>query len=283
MELARRTGDIEIVAVDSMQVYRGMDIGTAKPSDADRAEVPHHMIDLADPWDEWSVTRWTGAARAAIEGIEERGRRPLLVGGTGLYLHALVDGFAPPGRFPEARAEVEAESDTGLLHRRLSELDPLAASRMEPTNRRRVTRALEVTIGSGQPFSSYGPGVGLRGPTTWRLTGLWLPRAVVAARVESRLAGMVRSGLVEEVRAILEAPEGLSRTARQALGYKEIAAHLEQAVPLEEALCQAVVRTRAFSRRQRMWWRRDNRIRWFGSDDNPLAVISQILGDWSTT
>jgi tRNA dimethylallyltransferase len=283
MELARRAGDIEIVAVDSMQVYRGMDIGTAKPSDAERAEVPHHMIDLADPWDEWSVTRWTGAARAAIEGIEERGRRPLLVGGTGLYLHALVDGFAPPGRFPEARAEVEAERDTVLLHRRLRQLDPVAASRMAPTNRRRVTRALEVTIGSGRPFSSYGPGVGARGPTTWRLTGLWLPRAVVAARVESRLAGMVRSGLVDEVRAILAAPKGVSRTARQALGYKEIAAHLERAVPLEEAVCQAVARTRAFSRRQRMWWRRDTRIRWFGSEGNPLAVTSQILGDWSAT
>jgi tRNA dimethylallyltransferase len=283
MELARSAGDIEIVAVDSMQVYRGMDIGTAKPSDADRAEVPHHMIDLADPWDEWSVTRWTDAARAAIDGIEERGRRPLLVGGTGLYLHALVDGFAPPGRFPEARADVEAERDTVLLHRRLRELDPVAASRMEPTNRRRVIRALEVTLGSGRPFSSYGPGVGVRGPTTWRLTGLWLPRDVVAARVETRLAGMVRSGLVDEVRAILAAPEGVSRTARQALGYKEIAAHLERSVPLEEAMCQAVARTRAFSRRQRMWWRRDTRIRWFGSDGNPLAVIPRILGDWSAT
>ena len=265
-----------------MQVYRGMDIGTAKPSAAEQAEVPHHLIDLADPDEEWSVARWAQAARRVVAGIEDRGHRALLVGGTGLYFQAVVDGLEPPGRWPAVRAELESEGDTVLLHRRLAGMDPVAASRMEPSNRRRVIRALEVTLGSGRPFSSFGPGLGAYPGTGWRLAGLWLPRPVVAARITRRLRAMVDAGLVPEVERLRSRPGGMSRTARQALGYREVLSHLEAGVPLEDAISEADRRTRAFARRQRVWWRRDPRISWYGSALNPLAVTDRILGDWET-
>jgi tRNA dimethylallyltransferase len=180
LEAARSLGGIEIVAVDSMQVYRGMDIGTAKPSPAERAEVPHHLLDVADPSEDFSVARFQAAARAVLVEIESRGNRALLVGGTGLYLQAVVDGLRLPGEWPDVRAELEAEAATpagvGALHGRLAVADPPAAARIEPSNARRVVRALEVTLGSGQPFSSFGPGLDAYPPTTFRLAGVWLPR-----------------------------------------------------------------------------------------------------------
>jgi tRNA dimethylallyltransferase len=280
MELARRLEDVELVTVDSMQVYRGMDIGTAKPSSAEQQEVPHHLIDIADPSDEWSVARWRAEAGRVITGIEQRRHRALLVGGTGLYFQAIVDGLLPPGRYPDVRAALECEVDTVALHRRLSELDPLGATRMEPSNRRRVLRALEVTVGSGRPFSSFGPGITHFPPTPWRIAALWLPRPVVAARIRTRLTRMVADGLVGEVDRLRNRPGGLSRTARQALGYREILAHLEHGVPLEAALAETERRTRAFARRQRVWWRRDPRLRWYGAAENPFAVTASLLGDW---
>jgi tRNA dimethylallyltransferase len=277
LAVARLLPGIELVSVDSMQVYRGMDIGTAKPSAAEREEVPHHLLDLADPGDDFTLTRFQTAFAEALAGIEARGHRALLVGGTGLYLRAVVDGLTPPGQWPSVRVELETEPDTGALHRRLAGLDPLAAARMEPTNRRRVVRALEVTIGSGRPFSSFGPGLDLHPPSRFRMAGLWLPRAVVARRIEQRVHGMVESGLADEVRQLAERPGGLSRTARQALGYKEFLAGL----PPEEAAAETIRRTRAFARRQRVWFRRDPRIRWFGAQENPFAVLPALLGDWS--
>jgi tRNA dimethylallyltransferase len=279
--VAAHLGDVEIVTVDSMQVYRGMDIGTAKPSVAERGGIPHHLLDVADPDEEWTVTRWAGAARAAVAEIEGRGHRALLVGGTGLYVQALVDGLTPPPRFPDVAAELEAELDTAVLHARLSKLDPAASARMEPGNRRRVLRALEVTIGSGRPFSSHGPGLGAYPATAWRLVGLWAPRPVGAARIEARFSAMLDAGLLDEVRALAARPAGLSRTARQALGYRELLGHLEDGTGLDAAVELAVGRTRALARRQRVWWRRDPRVRWFGARDNPLAVIPALLGEWS--
>lgn len=269
---------VELVSMDSMQVYRGMDIGTAKPSAEERLRVAHHLIDVAEVSEDWDLTRHLAAAEAAVAAIESRGRRALLVGGTGLYVNALVDRLRPPGRWPEVRAELESEQDTAVLYRRLAQVDPPAAARMEPANRRRVVRALEVTLGSGRPFSSYGPGVNAFPRTSWRLAGLWLPRSVVAKRIAHRLASMVASGLVEEVAGL--AAKGMSRTARQALGYREILAHLEGGVPLEEAVSQALRRTRAFARRQRVWWRRDPRVVWYGAAENPLAVGPVLLADW---
>src|SRR5688500_9581824 len=280
MEVARRLPDVELVSVDSMQVYRGMDVGTAKPTAAEQAEARHHLVDVADPWEDWSVSRFQAAAADVFADIERRGHRALLVGGTGLYLRAVVDALDVPGQWPEVRAELEAKPDTTALHRRLAGLDPVAAGRMEPTNRRRVVRALEVTIGSGRPFSSFGPGLDAHPPSRFRLAGVWLPRPVVAARIATRFAAMVEAGLVDEVRALLALPHELSRTARQALGYREVLAHVEQGVPLDEAVDEAVRRTRAFARRQRMWFRRDPRITWFGAADNPVAVLPALLRQW---
>ena len=277
LEVARRLGDVELVSIDSMQVYRGMDIGTAKPTAAEQANVRHHLIDIADPADDFTVSRFQDAAAAAIAGIESRGHRALLVGGTGLYHRAVIDGFDVPGEWPDVRAGMDGEPDTAALHRRLARLDPVAADRMEPTNRRRVVRALEVTLGSGRPFSSFGPGFDAHRPSRFDQIGVWLPRPVVAARIQQRLAAMIDGGLVEEVAAL--APV-MGRTARQALGYKELLGHIEQGTPLDEAVEAAVARTKAFARRQRMWFRRDPRITWFGAEANPFAVLPALLGQW---
>jgi tRNA dimethylallyltransferase len=286
---AAQLGDVEIVSVDSMQVYRGMDIGTAKPTLSERASVPHHLLDLADPWESYSVARFQRAAAEVLAGIEARGRRALLVGGTGLYFQAVVDGLSLPAEDLTVRARLEARADEseGLaaLYQELGRVDPVAAGRIDPGNRRRVVRALEVRESSGRPFSSFGPGLFQgRGNGTAlpvRATGVWISRAVGAERIAERFAAMERAGLVEEVRRLAADPRGLSRTARQAIGYKEILEHLDGARPtLEAALARAVDRTRVLARRQRMWFRRDPRITWLGTAENPLAVLPALLATW---
>jgi tRNA dimethylallyltransferase len=216
----------------------------------------------------------------ALAGIEARGHRALVVGGTGLYVQAVVDGLSLPGQWPEVRAELESARAEDL-HRRLTEADPLAASRMEPGNVRRLVRALEVTIGSGRPFSSFGPGLDAYPPTRFRLAGVWLPRPVVGARIEARFAAQLAGGFVDEVRRLVARPAGLSRTARQALGYREILDHLAGACSLDDAIATALGRTRQFARRQRSWFRRDPRITWFGAEENPVDLLPALLGDWS--
>jgi tRNA dimethylallyltransferase len=279
--VARRHRDVELVSVDSMQVYRGMDIGTAKPTTDEQAEVVHHLIDVADPGEDYSVSRFQSAARQAIQGIEERGHRALLVGGTGLYVRAVVDDLAVPPQFPEVRADLEADNDTDGLYERLQAADPTAAAKIEPANRRRIVRALEVTVGSGRPFSSYGAGLGEHGDTRFRMAGIWLPRPVVAARVEQRVTQMMAAGFLDEVRALAARPAGLSRTARQALGYRELLRHLEGELTEAEAVDETIRRTKSFARRQRVWFRRDPRIRWFATGDNPVALLPALLGDWA--
>lgn len=281
VEVARRRPDVELVSVDSMQVYRGMDIGTAKPTPAEQAEVPVHLIDLADPAEDFSVAAFQAAALSCLRAIEERGHRALLVGGTGLYLRAVVDGLQLPAHWPEVRAELEAEPDTAALYERLRATDPVAADRMEPTNRRRIVRALEVVVGSGRPFSSFGPGLDVHPPAAFRMVGVWLPRPVVNDRIAARLHSMIDAGLVKETVALAERPAGLSRTAAQALGYREILRHLAGEWTLDEAVAEAVRRTRAFARRQRVWFRRDPRITWYGAAENSVAVLPALLGDWN--
>lgn len=282
MALARHRGDVELVSVDSMQVYRGMDVGTAKPTAAEQAEVRHHVIDLVDPWEPFEVHSFQRAAAAALADIADRGRRAVLVGGTGLYLQAVVDGFEIPGRFPDVAAQLEADPDTEALHERLTELDPLAATRMEPTNRRRVVRALEVTIGSGRPFSSFGPGVDAHPPSGIRQVGLRLPTDVVSSRIAERYRQQLAHGFLDEVRALAAGPP-LSRTAAQALGYRELLEHLaaeavaEPHPTLDEAVDRAITRTRVFARRQRAWFRRDPRITWFEADEGPDEVVEHLL------
>jgi tRNA dimethylallyltransferase len=277
---------VELVSVDSMAVYRGMDIGTAKPTAEVRSEVPYHLVDLVDPSDEFTVQQFQTAALSVLDGIAERGHVALLVGGTGLYLRSLIDGLTFPGRFPDVAATLVAElegagpsdspealSALAGLYTRLVDLDPVAAARMEPTNRRRVIRALEVTIGSGRPFSSFGPGLEAYPETRFALVGL--PRADdTDRRIEERFAAQMEAGFLNEVRELASRPGGLSRTARQALGYRELLTHLEGGVPLDAARSEAIRRTKVFARRQWAWFRRDPRIVWVGQQEEPVARVT---------
>lgn len=283
MALARSRSDLELVTVDSMQVYRGMDIGTAKPSAAEQSEIVHHLLDVCDPDDDYTVARFQRDCFAVLADIEERGKRAVLVGGTGLYLQAITDDLEIPARFPEVRAELELEPDTAVLFARLEGQDPLAASRMEPTNRRRVVRALEVTIGSGRPFSSFGPGLEEYPPAPFPVVGLAMERVVLDQRIAQRYEQQMADGFLAEVQTLVDRPAGLGRTARQALGYAELLDHIENGMPLDDALETAVTRTRRFARRQQRWFGRDPRINWIKTDGevsaNALAELARGLID----
>jgi tRNA dimethylallyltransferase len=283
LEVARRRGDVEIVSVDSMCVYRGMDLATAKPSPEARAEVPHHLIDLVNPDEEFTVAQFQRAAREAMAEIAGRGHCAVLVGGTGLYLRAVVDDLQIPGRYPDVVAELEAEVDDGrtdvpALHARLAALDPVAASRMEATNRRRIVRALEVTIGSGRPFSAFGPGLEAYPPARLPMIAIARPIEEIDRRIEERFAAWMAAGLLGEVQALAGRPAGISRTARQALGYRELLAHVEEAAPLEDCVAEAVRRSKSFARRQASWFRRDPRITWTAPGNGPVDLLDQALG-----
>ncbi|NND74543.1 MAG: tRNA (adenosine(37)-N6)-dimethylallyltransferase MiaA [Ilumatobacter sp.] len=277
MAVAQLAGDVDLISVDSMQVYRGMDIGTAKPSAAEQAAVRHHCIDLVDPSEEFSVAEFKSAHRAALADIADRGRRAVLVGGTGLYHRVVIDDFDLPGEWPDVRAELAAVDDTPSLFERLRAVDPAAAEKMEPGNRRRIIRALEVTIGSGRPFSSFGPGVDHYPPSPVVQIGVRRPRAVVAELIAARVRRMVASGLVDEVRTV--AGSGFGRTAAQALGYKEILEHLAGRVSEDEAVETIITRTRQFAVRQERWFRRDPRVRWIDVDDDPVSDVTPIVLD----
>lgn len=277
LALAERRPEVEIVSADAMCVYRGMDVGTAKPSPVERARVPHHLVDVVDPDEDYTVARFQRDVRAALAGIEARGRRAVLVGGTGLYVRAVVDELVIPPQYPAVRAELDAEPDTLALHARLHALDPLAASRMAPTNRRRVVRALEVCLGSGRKFSSFGPGLTDYGDSPFVQVGVSLPRPLVDERIVQRYDAQLAAGFVDEVRALLAADRPLSRTARQALGYKELADHLEGRCSLDDALALAVARTRRFARRQERWFRRDPRVGWLTAGANPMDLLEALV------
>jgi tRNA dimethylallyltransferase len=287
--VARARRDVELVSIDSMQVYRGLDVGTAKPTRAERAEVRHHMIDVADPLDEWSVARFQAEARRAIHDVEARGKRAILVGGTGLYVRAVVDALAFPPEDRTVRHALEARTDDAdglaVVYAELQRRDPDAAARIEPGNRRRIVRALDVIESTGRAFSSYGPPAGLGEfpppVVDVRQVGVWLPRAVSAERIAVRVAAMRAGGLVEEVERLAGAG-ALSRTARQAIGYEEVLDHLEGREPsLDAALERAAARTRRFARRQRMWFRRDPRITWLAAPGNPCTLLPSLLAIWA--
>ncbi|MEX0766955.1 MAG: tRNA (adenosine(37)-N6)-dimethylallyltransferase MiaA [Microthrixaceae bacterium] len=273
---------VELIAVDSMQVYRGMNIGTASPTAQEQERVKHHLIDVADPSEEYSVAEFTHAAQCALDDIEQRGGRAILVGGTALYVQALVDKLELPGRFPEVVAVLEAEPDTSSLYRQLSELDAQAATRMEPSNRRRIIRALEVTIGSGQKFSDFGPGLDAYPETPYALAGLRVDRSVLAERIAARYQQQLRDGFVDEVRALAAHPNGISRTAAQALGYRELLAHLAGDCSLDQAIQAAVDRTRQFAVRQIRWFRRDPRITFLDHVGDPETVLDHLDTLWNS-
>ena len=254
---------IEIVSVDAMQIYRGMDIGTAKPTDDERRRVPHHLIDLVDPSEEFTVARFQQAYRRLVVDMEERGGTPLLVGGTGLYVRAVIDGLDIPGQWPEIRARLEDEVGTlGVesLYSRLTNVDPQAASKIEPNNARRVVRALEVVTDPSTDVVQ----VALR----WS-------RGALARRIEDRVQAMMNAGWLDEARRL--ADESLSRTASRALGYHELFEHLAGRLSLSEAVETIVLRTRQYAVRQERWFRRDPRIEWFDvSDDASVDPVSDV-------
>lgn len=277
---------VELISADSMQVYRGMDIGTAKPSPAEQAQVPHHLIDVVDPHEDFDVATFVRQANAALDDIAERGHAAIVVGGTGLYHQALIDAFDIPGQYPEVAHELSADEDTSAMWKRLATLDPASAELMEPTNRRRVIRALEVTVGSGRPFSSFGPGVTHFGPTRFVQIGLTVERSELLDRVRERYVRQLDAGLLDEVRSLWGRPQGLSKTARQALGYKELLPALDGTSSLQAAVDDAVLRIRQFAVRQERWFRRDPRIVWVdaptGAPGSIDEVATAVLSIWRT-
>ena len=256
LELAERL-DAEIVSIDSMQVYVGMDIGTAKVSKQQRAQVPHHLIDIRPPDHDLTVSEFQDLARAAIADISTRGKLPLLVGGSGLYFRAVVDELEFPERSDVLRRQLEAEAEelgAEALYRRLEALDPKAAARIEPNNARRTVRALEVIELTGQPFSDNDAWERYESIYDLRVAGLSRDPDELFGRIEERVRWMLEEGLVEETRGLA----GMSRTARQALGYRQV---LESS---PETLHGDIVKaTKRFARRQGSWFRSDPRIRWF--------------------
>jgi tRNA dimethylallyltransferase len=279
IELARRLG-AEIVVVDSMTVYRGMDVGTAKPSAAQRAEVPHHLLDVAEPFEPFSVSAFQRLATEAMEGIRTRGRPALLVGGSGLYVRAVVDRLELPGTSPAIRAMLEAEAAVlgpEALHARLKDVDPAAAGRIEPRNARRAVRALEVAALTGRPFSAFSRAWDRYPEEHVRAAGVRTDPALLHRRIEARVDAMLHAGLVPEVEELLRRGFGRAVTASQAIGYVEVAEHVAGRITLEEARDRIVRRTRALARRQMAWFRRDPRVRWFeAGPEGAAGVVDQI-------
>jgi tRNA dimethylallyltransferase len=272
--------EAEIVSVDSMLVYRGMDVGTAKPSPAERRLVPHHLIDLAEPSERFTVARYRAAAQAALVSIAERGHRALLVGGSGLYFRAAVDRLEFPAEDVGVRSTLEREAElvgAGSLHRRLAGFDPSAAAKIEPGNVRRTVRALEVAAVTGRPFSDFaGPWASYPADRV-RVAGVRLDVDVSRARIEARIRGMLEAGLLDEVHGLVARGFGAWLTSTQAIGYAELATHLEGRSTLDEAVEGTVKRTRALARRQMAWFRRDPRIRWFEAGEQGAGPLAEDI------
>jgi tRNA dimethylallyltransferase len=268
---------VHIVAVDAMQVYRDMNIGTAKPTLSDQSLVPHHCIDLVDSHERFTVAEFKKSATEALSTIDKENGRALLVAGTGLYLTAVIDDLVLPGEFPETRATLEQEPNTALLFEQLAQLDPIAVEKIERSNRRRIIRALEVCIGSGRAFSSFGPGTSAYPENGVVQIGLRWNRDRLAQRVADRVYAMMNEGLLSEVTALRNSKDGLSRTAAQALGYKELLLHLDGKMSLDQAVEETIIHTRQFAVRQERWFRRDPRIKWVSISEDPVAEIVPVV------
>ncbi len=281
--LALRLGG-EIVSADSRLLYRGMDIGTAKPTPEQRAVVLHHLIDVAEPEDSCSLTEFRVAALEAIWSVHGRGRLPFLVGGTGQYVTAILEGWAPPPRPPDEtlRRSLEryaAEYGPKALHDRLRAVDPEAAATIDARNVRRVIRALEVYETTAVPMSQAR---GRKPPPFGILRiGLTLPRPELYARIDARIDAMLGGGLVEEVRRLLDRGLSPSAPSFSAIGYREVAAYLRGEIPLEEAVRRMRRATRHFVRRQANWFKpSDPRICWFESRDGVEEAIESLIRRW---
>ncbi|GAW91493.1 tRNA (adenosine(37)-N6)-dimethylallyltransferase MiaA [Calderihabitans maritimus] len=284
--------DGEIVSADSMQVYRFMDIGTAKTRETERYTgdgkyIPHHLLDFKDPKESFSVAEFQKLAREKIEEIYRRGKLPMLVGGTGLYVRSVID----PYTFTELEVDWEirrrlkkqaAERGNLWLHRQLAEVDPVSAAKIHPNDLRRVIRALEVYYRTGQPLSKSHR-VGREENKNYRvcMIGLYMDRKKLYQRINQRVDEMIATGLVEEVRKLLEMGYSPQLPALQGLGYKQIVGYLKGEYSLEEAIRLLKRDTRRFAKRQLTWFRRDKRIRWFDVDvySNIQPLVELIVGE----
>jgi tRNA dimethylallyltransferase len=279
LRLAEVTGG-EIVNADSMQLYRGMDIGTAKLTEAERAGIPHHLLDIWPVTMAASVSEYQRLARRAIAEIHAAGKVPILVGGSGLYVRAVIDRLEFPGTDPALRAALEAELDrvgAAELHARLARLDPAAAAAILPGNTRRVVRALEVMELSGRPFSATLPEYDSVYDTVQ--LGIELPRPRLDERIERRVTRMWQLGLVAEVAGLADAGLRAGRTASRALGYAQVLRFLDGEWTEQQAAAQTVLATRRFVRRQESWFRRDPRLKWLpGGEPGLLAATLRALG-----
>ena len=284
LHLAERLGG-EIVGADSRQLYRYMDIGTGKPTPEERARAPHHLIDVVDPDEDFSVALYQEAAGQTIGDIHRRGAVPLLVGGTGHYVWALLEGLRLPQVPPNAELRRElsaiAEEEGGIdwLFAQLSDLDPVAAQRIDPRNVRRVIRAIEVSRAMGLPFSQLGS----REPPPYRtqVLGLTCDRQELYRRIDSRAEEMVQRGWVEEVRGLMERGYGLELPVLSGLGYWEIGRHILGETALPEAVERIKVETRRFARSQYAWFKpTDGRIGWIDITHDPMGMAERAVRDF---
>ncbi|GAP07011.1 tRNA dimethylallyltransferase [Anaerolinea thermolimosa] len=288
-ELAIRVAealDGEIISADSRLFYRGMDIGTAKPSIEERARVPHHLIDVANPDELWSLAHFQKQARVIIDEVHARGKLPLLVGGTGQYIRAVVEGWQPPSQPPDHRLRQVLEAmavQTGAytMHRKLAILDPEAAYRIDPRNVRRTIRALEVIFYSGRRFSAQ------RGktPSPYNVLriGLTRPRGELYQLIDARIDRMIRSGLVDEVQRLLSQGYGADLPSMSAIGYRQVFRFLRGECSLEEAIAEMKRLTRRYVRQQGAWFREeDPDIYWFTVDEQTPDRVIELIHRWLT-
>ena len=251
--------DAEVVALDSMTLYRGMDVGTAKPTEAERQGVPHHLIDVLNPWESASVADYLAMAAKAISAIELNGKRALFVGGTPLYLKALLRGlFDGPAADLGLRRDLEKEADTFgdlALHARLAVVDPVTADRLHPNDRRRVVRALEVATLTGRPLSHFQKEHDTRGPEGVPVFALARPRKEICDRIDRRVVQMFEAGFVDEVQSLITGPKPLHKIPAQGVGYREVIDFLNAGISLKETVVNIQARTRQFAKRQGTWFR----------------------------
>ncbi len=279
IEVAKKF-DGEIINADSMQLYRGMDIGTAKLTIAERESIPHHLLDVLDVSEDASVAQYQSLARTAIDEIRGRGKTAIVVGGTGLYIKSIIDEMNFPETDPEIRKKLEEEAEVlgvAELYARLRVLDPEAAAAIEPANARRIIRALEVIEATGEPYSANLPSdVSLRYPEALHF-GLAMERSHLAPRIEKRVHRMWDQGLVAEVEGLISQGLLLGKTAQRAIGYSQVISALAGEITEAQAIEETIVATRQYVRRQETWFKRDQRIQWIGEDVSRLPFIEERI------